>query len=334
MELKEAYKILEADPSISDDELKSVYKKLALKYHPDRCEEKDKDKFKIINSAYQRITDQKEHPEKYETRSPFSGNHQGGGGFGFNIQDIIDQMRGQQGNQQQQISHDTRPINVYTKISFKESVVGVDREISYKKNIKCEKCDGNGKEAQSNGCKSCNGFGRIIQNQQGMSYSSTCNKCYGRNIIFKNCTPCNAKGIQSVDTTLNIHIPPGTPNVLRMRGAGNFAGTVMFGDAYADTYLNIEIEKDKDLRLEGADVLSNLNITLLEALTGCEKEVRTIFDTRKIIIPAKTKNKDVVKIDGCGIKNQNGKQIINLNIDYPENTEALIKFLNRKKKEK
>ena len=327
MDIKEAYKTLEVDPNISDDELKSVYKKLALKYHPDRYE--DKEKFKVINSAYQAVSKYRENPAAYEAQ--YAPRQHQGGGFGFNIQDILDQMQNQQRGQQQQ-SYDTRPIQVHTKISFKDSVIGVDKEITYKKNIKCESCDGNGKERVSNGCKACNGFGRMIRNQQGMSFSSTCDKCLGRNIKFNNCNGCNAKGVQSVDTTLNIHIPPGTPDILRLRGAGNFAGSAMFGDAYADTYLNINIEKDKELRLDGADVIVNMNISLLDALTGCEKEVRTIYDMRMIKIPAKTKNKDVVKIDGCGIKQQNGKQVVILNIDYPENTEALIKFLNNKKK--
>ena len=100
-------------------------------------------------------------------------------------------------------------INLTTKISFKESVLGVEKELSYRKNIKCDGCDGKGKEAQSNGCSNCNGFGRIIQQQGNTMFTTGCNKCNGRNVKFKDCLKCKCKGVVDSNVNVKINIPPG-----------------------------------------------------------------------------------------------------------------------------
>jgi molecular chaperone DnaJ len=322
MNLQEAYNILEVQDNISDHELKSVYKKLAKQFHPD-VYKSDKDKFKKINEAYQLITDYRKNPDKYNphVRSPFQG--------GFNI-DLNDLFNGFSRSQKNDIN--IQPINLNTKISFKESVLGVEKEVSYKKTIKCESCSGNGKEPQSNGCSLCNGFGRIIQQQGNMHYSTGCNKCHGQNVKLKDCLRCKSKGALEVDVNVKINIPPGNSTTLRIQGAGNYSGSAgIMGDLYSDVFFRVDVEPDPDLKLDGSDVVCNLQLPLIDALTGCSVNIRTIYDTRIIDIPAKSKNKDEIIINGCGIKQARGNQRVILDVDYGD-TEKLIEFLKQEGK--
>jgi molecular chaperone DnaJ len=324
MNIQEAYSTLDVQDNISDIDLKSIYKKLAVKYHPDRFKD-DPDKFKKINEAYQLITDYRKNPEKYNppSRSPF-----GGGGFNINLNDIFGGGFGRS----QQTEINAPPINLSTKISFKESVLGVEKEIAYKKTIKCDGCDGKGKEPQSNGCKSCNGFGRVVQQQGNMHYSSSCNKCHGQNVKFKDCIKCKSKGALEVDVNAKINVPPCNSTILRIQGAGHYMGSAgPFGDAYSDVFLNVTVEPDVDLKLDGNNVVCNLQLSLIDALTGCSKQVRTIYDTRTVDIPAKSKNRDEVVLSGCGVKQANGSQRVILNIDYGD-VDKLIEFLKQEGK--
>lgn len=323
MNIQEAYSTLEVKDSISDVDLKSTYKKLAKQFHPD-VYKTDTDKFKKINEAYQFITDYRKNPEKYNppSRSPF-----GGGGFNINLNDIFNAGFGRSNQSDANIS----PIKMDTKISFKESVLGVEKEIAYKKTVKCDDCDGKGKEAITNGCKSCNGFGRVVQQQGNMHFTSGCNKCHGRDIKFKDCLKCKSKGVLEVDVNAKINIPPGNSTTLRVQGAGNFIGSGPFGDMYSDVLLNVSVEPDADLKLDGANVVYNLQIPLVDALTGCSVDVKTIYDTRSINIPSKSKNKDEVIINGCGVKHANGNQRVILNVDYGD-VDELIELLKQEGK--
>lgn len=322
MDLKEACDIIGLDKTASEEDLKIKYKQLAKQYHPDLYKE-DPNKFKTINEAYQLIQDYKKNPNKYDaSRSGF--NPFGGSPFpGVRLEDLFQQ-------QEQQIHHQHPPIQINTSISFKDSILGVDKEISYKRYTKCNTCDGKGGQLQSNGCKTCNGFGRIVSGGNGMMYTKSCNKCYGRNIKMNPCAPCNSKGATEVDTNNTIHIPPGVvdKNVLRLTNAGSFIGSNMFGgDAHADVFVFISVQPQDLFKLEGKDVIYNINISLLEAIEGCSKNVKTILDDKSIQIPPKSKNKDEVHIPGYGVKSSNGIQRVILNVDYPENTDALIELL-------
>jgi molecular chaperone DnaJ len=322
MNIQEAYSTLDVKEGISDTELKSIYKSLAKKYHPDVYKE-DTSRFSKINEAYQLITDYRKNPEKYNPpASPFGG---GFSGFNININDILNGGF----NRSQRQEADVQPINLNTKISFKESVLGVEKELTYKKKIKCDGCNGNGKEMISNGCKSCNGFGRVIQQQNNSTYTSGCNKCHGRNIQSKDCIKCKTKGCKEIEVNVKINIPPGNATTLRIQGAGNYAGSSFLGDAYSDVFLTVNVETDPDLTLIGTDVVYNLKLPLVDAITGCKKEIRTIYDTRTIIVPAKSKNREEVIIDGCGIKQARGNQRVILNVEYPDDIDGLVEFLKK-----
>src|SRR5258708_38265697 len=211
MDIREAYKVLNISQDISDEDLKKTYKQLAKEHHPDKTG--DQETFKKINEAHQAITDYRQNPHKHQQQ--FSGF----GGFEINLEDILTGFVGT--NNKKQKSHNNSNINIDINLSFKESVIGISKNIEFDRLIKCNGCDGQGLKFKSNGCKHCNGFGRVVNNSGNMMFSSSCNKCYGRNIQNETCIKCTGKGVLSNKINLSIPVPPGTPDntVLQLRGA-------------------------------------------------------------------------------------------------------------------
>lgn len=319
MELEEAVKIIGLPKTASEEEFKTKYRKLAKEFHPDVFKE-DPDKFKKINEAYQLIQDYKSNPNKFEKRSPGTPFGSPFGGVGFNIKDIFDFDNSK--------DYEFSPVNINTSISFKDSILGCPKDIEYNKHAKCQSCNGQGVKHTGNNCTSCNGFGQIISNSKGMIFSRTCSKCYGRDIKKNHCTDCNESGTIEFQAKVSIHIPPGTINgsTLRLRGAGHFVGTSMIGDSYTDVYINISVTPEEGLSLSGMDVMSNLQISLLEALTGCSRDVNTIFGMKNLDIPPNIKNKEELCIQGCGVAEKGSQKVI-ISVEYPNDTDNLIKYL-------
>ena len=321
MELKQALDLFEMDKSSSEEEFKSKYREFTKKYHPDIYKE-DPNKFKEINIAYDLIKDYKKNPNKYDNPNfnqgfnPFSG-------FGININDIFNQQ-----HRQSYVQH----IQVKTTISFKEAVLGTEKEIEYDKNVKCNDCDGQGSSMIKNDCKHCDGFGRSVSQTRGMIFTRGCDKCNGEGVTTKECKSCNSTGSKSSHIKASVNIPSGVVNnaTLGLRGAGHFAGSSMLGESYSDVYLTINVIPDDILTMEGSNVILNIDIPLIDALTGCEKEVKTIFGTKNINIPSLSKNKDSVILPNLGVKSANGSQVVILNIKYPDNVNDLIEYLKQK----
>lgn len=332
MDIKQAYEILNVSPDISDDELKKIHKEAVKKYHPDLYKD-DPDKLKHINSAYQFIKDYRENPpgpfgRQYTTAEddlPFD--------FG-NFQDIFSNFNGFHGFKNN--NHKTRNvshINLNTEISFKDSVLGIEKEISVEREVKCSDCNGNGIKKIKNTCTNCDGFGKISKKQGNTTFISTCNVCRGAGPTSENCNICNGKTYIKQNTNLKVQIPPGVKdgNTIQLRGAGHFAGNGIMGENYSNIYLNIKVNNNTNLSIDdlGSDVLFPLNISLLEALEGANKIVPTINGDKEVKIPPKSKNKDEVILYGLGVKNylHQGNQRILINVMYPENQESINKII-------
>lgn len=326
MNPKEAYAFLDVSEDISDDELKKQYKQLSKKYHPDLYKD-DPDKFKRINEAYQLIRDYRDNPHKYRAQGGFTG-HSGidfnaifnGGVFNFGR------------NKPSAKQHHYPPIELKISLSFKESVVGATKQIEFDRFVKCEACNGNGLEFKHNGCSGCNGFGRVIGGSGGMMYSSSCQKCYGRNVQNVKCDKCQAKGTIKSHSNLSVNIPTGIADkaTLRLQGVGNYGGSSMFGDEYNAAMILVSVEKDPDLTLIGSDVVCGVDLSLVDVLVGCERSVRTINGEQSITIPKLSKNKDEVILDGLGIPGSGNQRVI-LNVIYPTDVNGLIEYLTKEK---
>jgi molecular chaperone DnaJ len=319
MNKSEAYKILELSEDASDEDAKKAFRKLAAQLHPDRNKEPDaEEKFKLVNKAYQYI---QSGDAKNEDMYPSHNYHNP-------FQSVMPQRRNTILDQ----------IHLNTVILFKDSVLGSKVDIKYDRKIKCDNCEGRGFFMIHNGCTFCKGTGQITQTQGNMQFTRTCEHCHGSRKTEK-CTKCSNTGLLDSQSSVQVSVPGGilNGNTLRLQGMGHFMGANNFmgfiqGDQYSDVFLTVNVVQDPDLKIVDNDVVYNLNISLLEALTGANKNVRTILDNKDIVINPKSKNKDEVIINSLGV-NRKGNQRVIINIDYPENIDELVNLLSGNKDE-
>jgi molecular chaperone DnaJ len=331
---KDYYEILGVKKTDSEDTIKKAYKKLALKYHPDKAEASKKkeyeDKFKEINEAYSTI----ENPEKrrkYDMggESPFSGGHSSssrGGGGGF--QDIFgDLFRNGFGGDYDDEEVDA-DLRYEITIEFDEAVFGAEKEILIKKNVPCELCDGTGAEDKIfRKCSKCNGQGRIKINQRtpfGMiSQVGRCDNCNGEGQIPENACPhCDGQGVFENREKVKIKIPKGIDNgqTLRIPGGGNATKNGEDGDLY----LLIRVKPHKIFKRNGFDIYMELPISFAQAALGAEISIPTLSSEEiKIKVASGTQSGSVLRLKGRGIpvlnsQSHHGDQFVNITVNTPK----------------
>lgn len=315
MNVSEAYELLGLKNNASKDEVKKAFRKMAQKYHPDVNKEPDaEDKFKKINEAYQLIESGKISNEQNFSQNPFN----------INIDDILSSIRGNSRN-----NYIIEDIFLETTISFKESALGCKKNISFERTIKCNHCGGAGEQIIHNGCKSCDGSGFITKKYGNMITRQNCQSCMGK-VKTQECQNCNAQGHVRTHTSVEIKIPAGIKdkNILKLSGFGNFSGSSIIGDMYSSANLTVFVIPEKDLYIEDVNIFSNINISLLDALKGGKISAYTIDGNIEINIPPMSKNKDYVILKNMGVKREGDHKVI-INIDYPNNIENLIEFLDK-----
>ncbi len=223
---------------------------------------------------------------------------------------------------------DASNISLDVLISFKDSVTGIKKDISFNRKGKCIGCDGNGESLINNGCTKCNGLGQITRQQGNMIFMQTCDSCKGQ-VKKKSCEKCNNTGELDTNISISVNIPGGVTDssVLRLSGLGNFVGKFMGSDQFTDAFLKINVTPDENgLTLDGKDVVLKLNISLLEAVRGCDKTVKTVFGDKDIKIKPLSKNLEEIVVPNFGV-NRIGNQKIILDVEYPKDTSKLIDSL-------
>jgi molecular chaperone DnaJ len=312
MQVKEAYAILEIPQTSTPEEAKKKYRELTKKFHPDVNKGADAEaKFKKINEAYQVVSSGKSTDREdvqWQGQQPF--NPFGGNPFG------------------QQRTFNAIPINIKTTISFKESVLGCEKDLKFNRNAKCTDCDGAGEVAINNGCAACGGKGQVVRRQGSMIFIQSCPKCNGQT-QKKDCNTCKTKGVLETETSVRVSIPGGIldGNILNLRGMGHFTGSFGPMDQNSDTHLHVKVTPEPGLSLEGTNVITTLELSLQEALQGCKKIINTINGYQDIEVSPKTRNKDEVIIPYLGV-NKTGNQRVILDVKYPEDISTLVDFLN------
>lgn len=304
MKSKEARQILEVSETSTKEEIKKQYKSLVKIWHPDINKDPEAEaKFKKINEAYDHLSSDK--PEQDD----FWGNP-------FGRQNIV------------QIEN----IDLYTTISFKESVQGCKRDLKFNRKCKCKNCHGQGQIAKNNGCAKCKGRGTIISQQGNMIMTRTCDKCYGRSST-ESCKTCNADGFLESEVSINVSIPGGifNQNVLRLGGMGHFIGYFGPLEQNTDAHLHITVTPEEGLSLEGLHVISNLELSLLDAIKGSKKTIKTINGDKEIEVKPMSRNKDEIIIPNLGV-NSVGNQRVILDVRYPEDINKLLSNLETEAK--
>lgn len=323
MKKSEAYKELELSETASKEETKKQFKKLASKFHPDINKETGaEDKFKKINEAYQSIENDKFDEDFKIGNIP--------GGWRVNVSDFAGAFSdldfsnwARSAFNHADENYIVEDISLSETISFKESVLGCKKEIKYNCYIMCAKCQGIGSYTVHNGCKECNGKGKTVSQNKNIFYQQTCKTCKGK-IKKESCQDCSEEGRIKTDRTISISIKPGIINgtILRLPGMGNFSGYV----GNSNVLITINVISESHLKLEKNDVITEVSISLLQALKGCTHIVNTIDGTQEISIPALSKNKDEVILSKLGV-NRDGNERVIVNIEYPSNIDKLIEAL-------
>lgn len=314
MKLKEAYTILELPNTATPEETKKRYRELAKKHHPDVSKDPGAEAtFKKISEAYQTIQGGKDEPDPAEDWTGYHNRH---------VYDIFNRNR----NTKQYPSNN---IDLHTTIPFKDAVQGCKIEITYSRQTKCPYCQGSGEKPVNNGCKTCGGQGQVMSRNGSHIFIRQCPDCHGR-AQSNPCSNCNSTGLIDAQASVHVSVPPAMAdgNVLRLQGMGNFAGTFMgLQDQYTDVHLRVKVTPQPGLRLDGKEVVSDLHLTLLDALRGCDTTVSTIDGAKVIKINGGIRNKEEVVLS-VGDHNNIRHRVI-VHVEYPTNVDNLIDILSK-----
>ena len=331
--LSDYYDILEVTRNASSDDIKKAYRKLALKYHPDRNQgdKEAEEKFKQINEAYQVLSDDNKRRmyDKYG-KEGVNANGGFGGGFGgfedINLGDIFSSFFGGEGfsGRSRKQSVDPYPLDseLLVTLEFKEAIFGISKELKYKIKKPCETCDGTGsKDKKRQTCSYCNGQGRVGIRQGFMSVVRECPKCNGTGSMVQNkCEKCQGKSFIEEEVKVKFDIPKGVDNGMKIRLAekGNISKTGEIGDMY----LNIHVKEDKHFVRSGDDLYIEVPVFFTQAILGDTIEVPTMDGKTELKLKVGTKDKEQFVIEKAGVENirskVKGRLIVQISVQTPK----------------
>ncbi|MDD3340914.1 MAG: molecular chaperone DnaJ [Bacilli bacterium] len=321
MNKKDYYEVLGVDKSASEAEVKSAFRKLAKKYHPDVSKEENAaEKFKEAQEAYAVLSDSDKRAQ-YDRygHAAFDGaaGAGGAGGFdfsGFDFSDIFSEIFGGGfgfgGSTSRGGSHATKGRDLLKRITltFEEAVFGCTKEINVDTTETCDDCDGKGGHGEKN-CSECHGSGTVISEQRTMfgvfQTRTTCDTCKGKGKTYESaCSTCHGKGFVKVNKDIKVRIPAGvdTGNRLRVAGKGEAGAN---GGPNGDIYLEFSVKEHPLYEREDSDIYVTLPLTITEAVFGCKKEVPTLYGNVKLSIPAGSSTGDKHRLRSKGIEDPN-----------------------------
>lgn len=348
MAKKDFYEVLGLQKGASDEDIKKAFRKLAIKYHPDKNQgdKEAEEKFKEINEAYQVLSD----PQKKTQYDQFGttdfngagggyGGFNGGGDFDFSdLGDIFGSFFGGgfSGGRRANGPERGNDMEYSINLSFEEAVFGVEKEISITRSENCETCHGTGAKPGTSAktCDKCHGTGqiRVQRNSPLGSFitQTTCDKCGGKGkIISEPCTTCHGSGKARKNRKITVKIPAGvdTGNVIPLRGHGEHGKN---GGPAGDLYINLRVAPSKVFKRDGFDIHIDTHISFVNATLGTEIKVPTVDGDVKYTIPSGTQPGTKFRLKGKGVPRVNssgrGDQFVRVIVDVP-------KSLNDKQRE-
>ncbi len=351
---KNYYDVLGIAKGASEAEIKSAFRKLAQKYHPDK-KGGDEAKFKEISEAYSVLSDKTKRAQ-YDTYGQYAGAQgQGGGagfggfdfsgfqqasGFNFNGQnvefDLGDMFGDIFGSNVRAQAKRGRDISIDLELPFKEAVFGSERRVLISKISTCATCSGTGAKAGAKTitCATCAGKGEIHESRNSFfgtfSTARSCPKCFGKGQVPEAlCSSCDGSGVRKQQEEVHIVIPAGIDHgeMIRMPGKGEAAP----GASAGDLYVKLHVRADKQFTREGHNLLMTMNVKLTEALLGTTKVIDTLDGAESVVIPSAITHGEVIRIKGRGVpyaRGARGDLLARVQIDFPKKlskkAEALI----------
>lgn len=314
MAQRDYYEVLGVSKDVSEAELKKAYRRLAMKFHPDRNPDDEKaiEKFKEAKEAFE-ILKNKEKRAAYDQFGHAGVSNQPGAGFGggggADINDIFGDVFGdifgggrRGGGSQRVYRGDDLQYNL--DISLEEAVSGTSTEIKIPNTVSCEVCDGNGSKRGTtpSTCSTCHGVGQVRMQQGFFSVQQACPACRGKGkVITEPCPNCRGQGRTKKEKTLSVKIPAGvdTGDKIRLSGEGEASDS---GGPSGDLYVAIVVKSHPIFQRDAADLLCTVPINFATAAVGGELEVPTLDGRVKLKIPAGTQTEKTFRLRGKGVK--------------------------------
>ncbi|MBI3701378.1 MAG: molecular chaperone DnaJ [Afipia sp.] len=331
------YETLEVERTVDDAGLKSAFRKLAMKWHPDKnpgdpaCEHK----FKEISEAYEILKDGQKraaydrfgHAAFEQGSGGMGGGHGFGSGFASSFSDIFEDLfgmaagRGGRGGRERGAD-----LRYNMEITLEEAFTGKTAEIKIPVAVTCEACSGTGAKAgtKPKTCSTCGGAGRVRQAQGFFTLERTCPSCHGRGqSIDSPCPSCTGQGRVQKDRTLSVNIPQGVEDGTRIRLAGEGEAGVQGGPA-GDLYIFLSLAAHKFFQRDGADLHCRVPVSMVTAAMGGEFEVPTIDKSKtKVKVPGGTQSGRRIRIAGKGMpvlrSRQTGDMYVQVVVETPQN---------------
>jgi molecular chaperone DnaJ len=312
------YEVLEVSKDCSGAELKKAYRKLAMKYHPDRNpdDKEAEEKFKIVNEAYQVLSDEEKRAiyDRYGKAGLEGQGGMGGGGFGGagmdDIMDMFNSMFGGGGFGGGGFGRQARrdPSQKYAldfeielQLEFHEAVFGCEKKIDITYKTSCNDCKGTGaKDAKLETCDYCGGQGQVLMRQGPMQFAQTCPKCEGQGqSAAAECGSCSGKGYHVEDDTVTINIPAGVDsgNRLRAQGYGNESKSGQRGDLY----MTFIVEEDENFIRNGNDIYIEVPVFFTQAILGETISIPALDGELELELKQSTKDKEQFIFEGEGV---------------------------------
>jgi molecular chaperone DnaJ len=350
-EKRDYYEILGLKKGATEDEIKKAFRKMAMKYHPDKNpdDKQAEESFKEVNEAYGILSD-KEKKDLYDKFGhagvdPNSGFGAGGGGFGgfggsgggasFDFSDLGDIFGSFFGGggfgggsaRRKNAPRKGTDLQVTLRITFSEAAFGTKKKVKLKKNVECPSCHGTGAEngTAKKTCPQCNGSGQV-QTQQNTPFGSfssvnTCPSCHGTGEIIETpCKECGGTGRIRKDVTIQVEIPAGVDNdsVISLKGQGEPG---VNGGPSGDLFVIIGVEQHKLFKRVGNDLKLDIPITFEQAALGTTIIVPTLKEKVKYKVPAGTQPGTTFRLKGKGVKalrsSKTGDLYVKVNLEVP-----------------
>jgi len=303
MSKRDYYEILGVDKNADEASLKKAYRRLAMKYHPDRNPDDDSalEKFKEAKEAFEILKD----PKKRSAYDQFGPGGCGGADINDSFCDVFGGIFGCGGGR-------SRGPRVYRgddlqynlEITLEEAVSGNSTELRIPTHVACDACDGNGAKrgTSPSSCPTCHGNGQVRMQQGFFSVQQPCPACRGKGkVITDPCPKCRGQGRNQKDKTLSVKIPAGvdTGDKIRLSGEGEISDS---GGPAGDLYVAISVKPHNIFQRDNADLLCTVPINFATATVGGELEVPTLDGRVKLKIPAGTQSEKTFRLRGKGVK--------------------------------